>query len=65
MTHEFSISYLNCQSCTAKIHCEKCADELKERFAGKGGLSEIEMNSAGMDEWDILDMLEEAGIFAD
>ena len=71
--HEYEISYLKCQSCTAKIHCEQCAGELKERLLGMGGILRAELDIparrlqisfSGMDEMDLLDMLEETGIFA-
>lgn len=73
MKKEYEIRYLNCQSCSAKIHCDDCAANLKERLALRG-LKEIEidipqrrltLNGAGMDEFDLLDLLEELSIFAD
>lgn len=74
MMKEYSISYLKCQSCTAKIHCEECADELYQRFLKDGGIRDIRIdipnrlirvNAPEMDELDLLDLLEEAGVFAD
>lgn len=74
MKLEYAITYLACQSCTAKIHCEKCAAELTERLQRQRGISAVQIDiparrmslqADGLDEMDLLDMLEDAGIFAD
>ena len=74
MKLEYAITYLACQSCTAKIHCEKCAAELTERLQKQRGISDMQIDiparrmslqADGLDEMDLLDMLEDAGIFAD
>lgn len=74
MKLEYAITYLACQSCTAKIHCEKCAAELTERLQKQRGVSAVQIDiparrmslqADGLDEMDLLDMLEDAGIFAD
>lgn len=74
MKLEYAITYLACQSCTAKIHCEKCAAELTERLQKQRGVSDVQIDiparrmslqTDGLDEMDLLDMLEDAGIFAD
>lgn len=74
MKLEYTITYLACQSCTAKIHCEKCADELTERLQKQSGVADVRIDiparrmslqADGLDEMDLLDMLEDAGIFAD
>ena len=70
---EYAFTYLACQSCTAKIHCEKCAAELQERFLKEDGVDTIAFDipnkklsvQARLDEMDLLDLLEEVGIFAD
>ena len=73
MKLEYAITYLACQSCTAKIHCEKCAAELTERLQKQRGVSDVpidiparrmSLQADGLDEMDVLDMLEDAGIFA-
>ena len=73
MKLEYAITYLACQSCTAKIHCEKCAAELTERLQKQRGISDMQIDiparrmslqADGLDEMDLLDMLEDAGIFA-
>ena len=74
MQLEYAITYLACQSCTAKILCEKCAAELTERLQKQRGVSDVQIDiparrmslqADGLDEMDLLDMLEDAGIFAD
>lgn len=74
MKLEYAITYLACQSCTAKIHCEKCAAELTERLQKQRGVTDVQIDiparrislqTDGLDEMDLLDMLEDAGVFAD
>lgn len=74
MKHSYAFVYLPCQSCTAKIHCEKCADEIKERLLKETVFQRVEIDIAnkqmslettGLDETDLLDMLEDAGVFTD
>lgn len=73
MDYNFTFTYLKCQSCTAKIHCEDCARELCQRLMGQGNVFSAEVDiqnktlcvRADMDEMDLLDLLEDAGVFAD
>ena len=73
MKHVFSFSYLTCQSCTARIHCDQCSVELQQRLTGKSGISNAQVDipnkylsiDAVMDEDDLLDLLEDMSIFAD
>jgi len=71
MNFNYTITYLKCQSCTAKIHCEACADEIRERLLKEGVQAAVDIPGraarieAGMDEDDLLDLLEEIGVFAD
>ena len=60
MKLEYAITYLACQSCTAKIHCEKCAAELTERLQKQRGVSDVQIDiparrmslqADGLDEW--------------
>lgn len=72
MNHSYDISYLACQSCTAKIHCDACSATLRERLLGRPGVAAAEVDvskrslliSTSMDEDDLLDLLEDIGIFA-
>lgn len=71
MNLNYTITYLKCQSCTAKIHCEDCAAELAERLLKDGVRAAIDIPGrsarieTAMDEDDLLDLLEETGVFAD
>ena len=73
MNHKFSFTYLTCQSCTARIHCEQCSEELSQRLQGKAGISKAQADipnkqlciASSLDEMDLLDLLEDMGIFAD
>ena len=74
MKFEFGFSYLKCQSCTAKIHCEACRDELEERLGKTRGIDDISIDiqnkhlaihTDAFEEDDLLDMLEEVSVFAD
>ena len=74
MIYNSCFTYLTCQSCTARIHCEQCQTELQERLMHMRGISHIkidipnkqlEISSNTLDEMDLLDLLEEVSIFAD
>lgn len=74
MNHQFTISYLTCQSCTAKIHCDDCAAELREKLLRRADINTVEIDiparflqlqASSLDEDDLLDLLEDIGIFAD
>jgi hypothetical protein len=42
MTYTFSISYIGCQTCQSKIHCDECEKRLEEammRLSGVKGAS--------------------------
>ena len=67
----YTITYLKCQSCTAKIHCDDCAAEIQERLRKEDVQAAIDIPNrsarieTGMDEDDLLDLMEEIGLFAD
>lgn len=74
MNQRFTISYLTCQSCTAKIHCDDCAAELREKLLRHSDIHAVEIDipartlqlqAQSMNEDDLLDLLEDIGIFAD
>ena len=71
MNCNYEITYLKCQSCTAKIHCEACAKEIRERLLKEGVKASIDIPNrsarieTSMDEDDLLDLMEEIGVFAD
>jgi len=71
MNYNYAITYLKCQSCTAKIHCEACAREIQERLFKEAVNAAIDIPNriarieTRMDEDDLLDLMEEIGVFAD
>ena len=74
MNYTYSFSYLKCQSCTAKIHCDDCAAEIRERLMREAEIQDLQIDIPNKrislaadfsDEMDLLDLLEEVGIFAD
>lgn len=71
MNYNYEITYLKCQSCTAKIHCEDCAGEIQDRLLKEGIKAAIDIPNryarieTSMDEDDLLDLMEEIGVFAD
>ena len=73
MTVAKNITYIACQTCHAKINCGECEKQLEEalmRMQGVRGAS-IQMAQkqilvdAELDEDELLDCLEEIGIFAE
>lgn len=73
MTYTYSITYLPCQICNARIHCDHCEGQLEKsimRISGVRGASvQIAKKSllvdAATDEDTLLDALEELGIFTE
>lgn len=71
MIYTYDFSYLSCQSCTAKIHCSDCAEKLRERLERTLKSVQIDMpngtihiEAGNLPESDLLDLLEDAGVFA-
>lgn len=73
MRSEFTVSYLKCQSCTAKIHCAECAEELRARLLPASGAQTAQIDlinhtaafEGNFDADDLPDLMEDAGLFAD
>ena len=73
MTYTFKISYISCQTCHAKVHCDECEKRLEDaimRLSDVHGASLQITNKtllvAGqMDEDTLVDALEDIGIFAE
>jgi hypothetical protein len=70
----YTILNLKCQECTAKIHCEECAESVFEDLSLKKGVQNLSVDminkrlSFAADEEleeQVLDFLEGIGIFAD
>lgn len=73
MTHTYKISYIACQSCQSKVHCDECEKRLEEaimRLSGVHGAS-VQLSRKTLlvdgqtDEDTLLDALEDIGIFAE
>ena len=68
---EFAISYYGCQKCTERVNCDRCKEELEEKFLRDPDIRhvDIQMGSKRMVldsplESDVLEeLLEEYGIF--
>lgn len=72
MVYSYTYTFMECQTCTAKIHCEVCAERIVEAVKRQEDLrilsldekqKELSVETAGMDEDHIVDILEDAGIF--
>ena len=44
MTQMLTISYMNCDFCTAKNHCASCGAELAQALAQKPGIASAQVN---------------------
>lgn len=73
MIYRYTVSYLKCQQCHAKINCAQCDAECSERILTFPGVTDVQLNlmrkalaiEGSIDEDDLLDALEEYGLFAD
>ena len=71
MTHLFSIAYLSCQTCHAKVHCDECEKRMEEalmrmqgidRASVKMGPKQVQVEG-GIDADTLEEVLEDLGIF--
>ena len=73
MTYQMTFQYLACQTCQAKIHCDRCGEEVKQSLLRLEGVDSVELNmvagtisvSASADPDDIECKLEDLGILVD
>lgn len=72
MTNRYLFTYLSCQSCVAKIHCEKCQDEIADILLNLPGVTAAAVNIPahtltvthdGADPDDLEDALDAIGVF--
>lgn len=66
-------SYLPCQFCVGKNHCEQCGEEIRRMLTAMEGVAEVRMDvparkltlalEDGADLDDIVDRAEAAGVF--
>lgn len=69
---EYAFSYLPCQTCTARIHCRQCGEELAECLLLRPDVKaadvdmenkRISLTAPDADEDELLDALEVLGVF--
>ena len=73
MTYTFKISYISCQNCQAKVHCDECEKRLEEAIMRLSGIHGASLQIAirtllvdgQMDEDTLVDALEDIGIFVE
>ena len=73
MTHQMEFTYLACQTCQAKIHCERCGEEVSQSLLNMSGVDSVELNmitrrisiSGNVDFDDLECKLEDLGFLLD
>lgn len=73
MNHQVTFSYLACQTCQAKIHCDRCGEEVAGSLMNMDGVERVEMNmkakslvvSGDVDVDDLEIKLEDLGLLVD
>ena len=72
MEFTYTVTYLKCQSCSAKNHCDQCSGEVHEALLRQAGVeaAEVDLNQkrlriTGDDEDTLLDALDDCGVFVD
>lgn len=73
MEYRYTFSYMKCESCTAKIHCTECGEEVTRAIMCRGDIEKIAIDMKAkqvvivtdlQDEDEILDRLDEQGVMA-
>ena len=67
---QMTFTYLSCQTCQAKIHCEKCGEEVRESLLRMGDVDRVEINmtaktllvDGNVESDDLEDKLEDLGL---
>ena len=73
MTYTFKISYISCQTCHAKVHCDECEKRLEDAIMRLSDVHGASLQIANktllvdgqMDEDALVDALEDIGIFVE
>lgn len=73
MKYQIPFSFIPCQTCNAKIHCEQCAREVTECLLKRDGVfsAEIDMKNkiayveGAIDCGDLEECMEDLGLFPD
>lgn len=71
MHPQISFTYLPCQTCSAKIHCEQCADTIAQSLLQINGITHVEVDMAAKQlviigsahSQDVEAYLEDRGVF--
>ena len=72
MKYDYTFSYFECQTCSSKVNCEKCGDDVYQGLMQSGLVSaaSVDMNNKVISvetdpdaEDDVIDYLEGAGVF--
>lgn len=71
MTANYSFTYLDCQKCTARIHCDECESRLAEALTRISRIHSVKLEMAKkqivlgteLDPEELEEMLEDLGIF--
>ena len=74
MTQDYTFTYLSCQACAQRVHCEQCQDQIAEMLLRIRGVQSAQVNMAtktmliefdGIDPDEIEEILENAVVFVD
>lgn len=74
MTRDYRFTYLSCQACTQRVHCDQCQTQITEMLMRLRGVQSVEINIVmktmrvafeGIRPDEIEEVLENAGIFVD
>ena len=72
MEYTYTVTYLKCQSCSAKSHCDQCSREVLAQLLGCPGVEDAFLDLgqklarvSGSDEDRLLDALDDVGLFTD
>lgn len=72
MVQTYRFTYLSCQSCVAKIHCEQCQGQIADILKDQPGVTDAEVNIPaqvmtvthdGADPDDLEDAMDAIGVF--
>ena len=67
----FTVTYMKCQSCAARVNCRECDDYLRADLSRENGVEAVEVDmqqkrislETALDRDDIEEMLEDRGVF--
>ena len=73
MNHRILFTYIPCQTCNAKIHCDQCAKEMTDSLLKLDGVSGVVIDmknkvatvQCAMDRDDLEACMEDVGLFPD